>query len=309
VGAIDIRVATDNVAVRMLGDDPDFSSGQGPGSVDPTQPLVLLAQQLREATSLTFDDPEQFVDDLVQELLDMPPEQRFEEGITVLRDHFVEEFGSVDAFEAQFPLASAVLFAFLEQTLNQWGEEIAENALESSRGEWNSLPIVLAAVDVMQDAMNGIQAGMQSQDDTEESDFPPLELTEGEKYRLGSVLIAIYARLYREIKRGQNGEMPQFSVLAKDVLYGEKTLIAVFDPEAEYPEIEDMTDQESIALASRRGALRVYEETDISIGRGAEIARMTQNEFVELLEENNIRPNYGPESVDDLHSGPDLTNE
>jgi len=57
----------------MLGDGgPNFQSG-GPGSVDPTQPLLLLARQLQEATSATFDDPEQFIDEIVGELLRCHP--------------------------------------------------------------------------------------------------------------------------------------------------------------------------------------------------------------------------------------------
>lgn len=294
----------------MLGDDaPNFGGGSGPGSVDPTQPLLSLVRRLQEATSVTFDDPEQFIEEIVQELLELPPERRFEEGIKILEDHVVGEFGSRDAFEAQFPLASAVLFAFLEQILNQWGEEITESALQSDGQEQNALLIILGAVDVMQDSMRCIQAGMQSNDDPKEIDLPALELDEQEKDQLGSILIATYARLYREIKRQQNGERPLLNVLAKDILYGERALVAVLHPDAEYPEIEDMTDGERATIAIRRGVLRAYVQSDISIGRGAELAGMTQEQFVEFLEENDIRPDYGPESVDELYSGPDLTNE
>jgi hypothetical protein len=46
-------------------DSPDFGGGSGPGAVDPTQPLLLLVQRLQEATSATFDDPKQFIDEIV----------------------------------------------------------------------------------------------------------------------------------------------------------------------------------------------------------------------------------------------------
>jgi predicted HTH domain antitoxin len=308
--AIDIRISPDKVAIQMLGDGaPNFGGGSGPGSVDPTQPLLLLVRRLQEATSATFDDPEQFIEEIVQELLELPPERRFEDGVEILDEQFTEEFGSIDAFEAQFPLASAFLFAFLEQLLNQWSKEIAESALEAGPQERNALLLVLGAVDVMHDAMNRLQAGMQSDDDAGDNGSPSLDLTDQDKNRLGSVCIAIYARLYREIKRDQDGEQPSFDALAKDVLYGERVLTEVLHPAVEYPSIDEMTDEEIVTVAIRRGALRAYVQSDISIGRGAELAGMTQEQFVELLEQNGIRPDYGPDSVEELYSGPDLMNE
>jgi len=294
----------------MLGDDaPGSSGGSGPGSVDPTQPLVMLVQRLQQATSATFDDPEQFIEGIIEELLELPPEQRFEDGAKVLKEHFVDEFGSLDAFDVQFPVASAILFTFLEQLLNQWAAKIARKALEVDPRHRNALLLVLAVVDVLQDVMEVIQAGIQSDGATGEDSLPPLELNEQEKYQLGSVAIASYARLYREIKRDQNGKRLSRDALATDALYGERGLIEVLHPNVEYPAIEERSSEERARLAIRRGALRVYQEADISVGRGAELARMTQEQFVNLLEQNDVRPNYGPDTVEELHSGPDLMNE
>lgn len=294
----------------MLGDDaPNFGGGSGPSSVDPTQPLLALVQQLQGATSATFDNPEEFIEEIVQELLELPPERRFEEGAEILEEHLLEEFGSLDAFEAQFPVASALLFAFLERLLNQWSEEISKNALESEHQERNALLLVLGAVDVMQASMNSVQAGMQPDGDAGEKEPSPFELSEHEKYQLGSVFIATYARLYREIKRDQTGKQLSLDALAKDILYGERVLTKILNPSAEYPEIEELPSDEVATIAIRRGALRAYVQADISIGRGAELAGMTQDQFVEFLEQNDIRPNYGPSSVEELYSGPDLRNE
>lgn len=290
-------------------DTPDFGGGSGPGAVDPTQPLLLLVQRLQEATSATFDDPEQFIDEIVAELLELPPERRFEEGVEILDKQFAQEFGSIDAFEAQSPFASAVLFAVVEQLFNQWSTEIADRALEAGPQERNALLLILGAVDVMHDAMDGVQAGIQSDDDVGDNGHPSLDLTDQDKSRLGSVCIAIYARLYREIKRNQDGKQPSFDALAQDVLYGEKVLTEVLHPAVEYPAIDEMTDEEMVIGAIRRGALRAYVQSDISIGRGAELAGMTQEQFVEFLEQNGIRPDYGPDSVEELYSGPDLMNE
>lgn len=290
-------------------DSPDFGGGSGPGAVDPTQPLLLLVQRLQEATSATFDDPKQFIDEIVAKLVELPPERRFNEAVEILDEQFAQEFGSIDAFELQFPLASAFLFAVLEQLLNQWSEEIAESVLEAGPQEQNALLLVLGAVDLMYDAMDGLQAGIQSDDDAGDNDHSSLDLTDREKNQLNSVCIAIYARLYKEINRTQDGKQPSFDALARDVLYGERVLTEVLHPAVEYPPINTMTDEEIVTGAIRRGALRAYIQSDISIGRGAELAGMTQEQFVEFLEQNGVRPDYGPDSVEELYSGPDLMNE
>jgi predicted HTH domain antitoxin len=68
-----------------------------------------------------------------------------------------------------------------------------------------------------------------------------------------------------------------------------------------------MTDNETTSTATRREALKAYAESDMTIGRGAELAGMSQEQFVDLLEQNNMRPDYGPVSVDELYSGANLT--
>jgi predicted HTH domain antitoxin len=70
-----------------------------------------------------------------------------------------------------------------------------------------------------------------------------------------------------------------------------------------------MTDDEITSTATRREALKAYAESDMTIGRGAELAGMSQEQFVDLLEQNDIRPDYGPVSVDELYSGTDLVDK
>lgn len=294
----------------MLDDGkPNFGVGSNAGSVDPTQPLVLLVQQLERVTSATFDDPEDFIDKIVRELLDMPPEKRFEEGMDIVEEHIVDEFGSIDAAESQFPIAEAILFTFLEQFLTGWAEDLAEKSLRDNRKEKNALLVTLAAIDVIQDAVNAIQMIRQSEDGDGSSEFEHLEFDKQDKRLLGSILIAMYARLYRERKRDREGERPDFSAIAEDVLYGERAQMKFADPNSDYPEIQSMSAEETASGAISRGAMRAYIELDISIGRGAELAEMRQKEFKELLEINNIQPDFGPESVEDLYSGTDLMNE
>lgn len=294
----------------MLDDGkPNFGVGSNAGSVDPTQPLVFLVQQLEGLTSATFDEPEEFIDEIVQELLEMPPEKRFEEGMDVVEEHAVDEFGSIDAAEAQFPIAEAILFTLLEQLLTEWAGDLAEKSLRDNRKEKNALLVILAAVDVIQNSFNAIQMIRQSEDGDESSEFKHLEFDKQDKRLLGSILIAMYARLYREIKRDREGKRPDFAAIAEDVLYGERAQMKFADPNFDFPEIQSMSAEEIASGAICRGAMRAYTELDISIGRGAELAEMRQQEFKELLEINDIQPDFGPESVEDLYSGADLMDE
>ena len=292
------------------GGSPNIGNGGGSGSVDPSQPLVLLFQQLEAATSASIDDPQALLDDLVQDVLELPPEERFERAVELVEERLETEFGSIDIFEAKVPLAPAIAFELLQRFLDEWGNETAENALREERDNKRGLLVLLAAIDVLQDAAESVKAAKESEES--EQEVYPVEmadLNERDLYRLGSVIFSLYARIYREVQADQRGETPDFGALATDVLYGEQTIVRVLDPEVEYPAIESIRKRDRIHRAMNRGALRAYNELDISTARGAELAELTQNEFVELLERSGMRPNYGPDSVKDLYSGPDLMDE
>jgi len=294
----------------MLGDGNPIGNGAGSGSLDPSQPLLLLLQQLETVTSASIDDPEVFVDGLVEDVLELPPEERFERAVEVVEDGLEEEFGSVDIFEAKFPLAPAIAFELFQRFLDEWGTEVAEKALQEKREHKNALLVLLATVDVLQEAAEVLKAAKESEES--EQEFHPeslADLSDQDLYRLGSVVFSLYARIYREVKADQRGETPDFAALATDILYGERTIVRVLDPEFEYPSIKAIRDRQKIHGVRNRGALRVYDQLDISIARGAELAELTQNEFVELLESSGMRLEYGPDSVEDFYSGPDLMDE
>lgn len=292
------------------GGSPNIGNGGGSGSVDPSQPLFLLLQQLETVTSASIDDPEALVDDLVQNVLELQPEERFERAVELVEERLEEEFGSTDVFQATFPLAPAIAVELLQRFLDEWGTEIAENALREEREQKNGLLVLLAAIDVLQDAVEALKVVKES-DESEQEIYPEAvtDLSDRDLYRLGSVVFSLYARIYREVQADQRGETPDFAALATDVLYGERTTVQVFDAEFEYPEIEPIRKRDRIHGAINRGALRVYDELDLSTARGAELAELTQNEFVELLESNGMRPEYGPDSVEEFYSGPDLMDE
>lgn len=55
-------------------------------------------------------------------------------------------------------------------------------------------------------------------------------------------------------------------------------------------------------------AVERYETEPITVSRGAEIAGVRTEEFLEILKNRGVQPRYGPESVEDLYSGSDLCN-
>lgn len=292
------------------GGSPAIGNGGGSGSVDPSQPLVLVLRQLETVTSASIDDPQALIDDLVQDVLELPPEERFERAVELVEERLEAEFGSIDVFEATFPLAPAIAFELLQRFLDEWGTETAENALRENRNRKRGLLVLLASIDVLQDAAESLKAATEAEENEQEV-YPEevTDLRDRDLSRLGSVIFSLYARIYREVQADQRGETPDFGALATDVLYGERTIVQVLDPGVEYPEIESIRKRDRIHGAINRGALRAYDELDISTARGAELAELTQNEFVELLESSGMRPEYGPDSVDDFYSGPDLMDE
>lgn len=69
---------------------------------------------------LVFDDHEEFLQDLNEEILALPPEERFTQSQRVLRDHIDDKFGSTDAFAAILPESDpAKLPAFLKQLFDK----------------------------------------------------------------------------------------------------------------------------------------------------------------------------------------------
>lgn len=293
----------------MLGDQNPGGNGANNGSLDPTQPLFLLLDQLETATSASIDDPEAFFDSLIADVLELPPEERFERAVEVVEQRLEAEFGSIDVFESKFPLVPAIAFELFQRFLDEWGTEIAEKALREEREQRNGLLVFLAVVDVLQQGAEALETTKEPDEDVQEFAPALADPSDTDLYRLGSAVFSLYARIYREVQADQRGEEPEFIALATDGLYGERTILRVVDPEVDYPSISSMRDRQKIRGACSRGAVRAYDQLDISVSRGAELAEMTQKEFVELLKQSGIRPEYGPDSVEDLYSGPDLIDE
>jgi len=50
-------------------------------------------------------------------------------------------------------------------------------------------------------------------------------------------------------------------------------------------------------------AVKLYQDEPISVARGAELAGVSRDDFERALTERGMQPRYGPDSVDELHSG------
>ncbi|MFC7070616.1 UPF0175 family protein [Halobaculum lipolyticum] len=69
---------------------------------------------------------------------------------------------------------------------------------------------------------------------------------------------------------------------------------------------DDASSDEIATAVLLKGAIEMYEATDISVSRGAELADMREQEFAQELHARDITVRYGPTDADDLRSGPDL---
>jgi len=295
----------------MLGDgNSEFGSGPVGGPVDPTQPLVNLVTELDRVTSITFDDPEAFVDEMVDELLDMPRAERFERGAAVVEQHITKEFGGIEGFEAQFPLAAAMAASIFDELLNAWANEIAGRALEANGRQKNSLLVILQAIDSMQTSLRMVRGATSSNElDKQRDPDGQSERTAVNSQVFASIIVSLYARFYREIQRDINGQSPDIETLAEDVVYSEQVTLAAVHGSGAATSIDEMDRREILLRVIQMGAARAYEERDMSVARGAELAETSQEAFVELLEMTDREPDYGPDSVEDLYSGPDLLKE
>lgn len=258
-------------------------------SYDPFQSFSTVSSQFEAAINATFDDPEAFIDEIVEAVLEMPPEDRFVASEDVILETLSDRFGHEDTFQAVFPLGPRWIENFLDELFSKAMTEIAKDAFKTRHGgDW------LVALPVLQTSRLAF------------SRLSGEELSDEEQNVLYSAFAALFIRLYHEIEREKADGNGNFELVATDIAYAQHVISPIVGFDTYYPPPESVDQSNAYELAVQEGAVLCYALVPISIGRGAELSDRSEAEFKRLLEQYGVTPRYGPDSVGELHSGPDL---
>lgn len=253
-------------------------SAPGEPFEDPFEPAASWRRRLELPVQLAFEDPDAFVEGVVDDVLAMPTERRFAESHAVLRDHVEAEFGSVDAFESRLGMNRSELVGYLVETVEQTLDETLQGVFfHRDAGEH----LVVAA------ALESVRWAMQRAIETE---------SRAERERVAPAAVAAFCRLYSAMTRRESEEVP--AALLRDVL--ETVNVLAGPDETAFDVGEGTTPEELRRMVEVFGAVVAYRDLDISVGRGAELLRCSRSEFEEVLDRFGVEPRYGPASVEEL---------
>jgi hypothetical protein len=248
----------------------------------PKGPLDTLESELSTiwaVLDLVLDDPQEFIEGIVEDVLRMPPEKRFTESMDVVEEHARNEFGSVDAFRSQIPTANPEKMRRLFRTLFEKLQKDTLQGVFHHRKPTAHL-VLVAAYQMVLDATEQIS-------ETKDNE---------EQKRLFSTLFALVLRIYDLSATEEADENEALEELALDVQWANFVLRG--ESAESDPRESDIEATDDVRIF---GSMIAYAELNISVNRGAELAQTSTDEFEKMLQKFGVRPRYGPESVEDLH--------
>lgn len=273
---------------------PSVSGGPSPAnSIDLSQPLVLVLKQLEEGTQISAEELEEFVDELMSEVLEKPPEIRFEKSTEVVKSEVIERFGSKEAYMSLFPPSPEQFLQLLKGILDFLIDTVVDGVRGEDGDDLSSGLVFLSAIATIRDLIEAV-------DDE--------ALPKADSAILASSTIALLARIFNEQKRDDNGDEVNWEAIIEDTLWASEKSNEVKGAESEQlaRPPDDLSPKEGLQILRVDGAVVLYKRSDISIGRGAEMAQVSQDEFKEYLIANDVRPRFGPNSAEEFYSDPDL---
>ena len=258
-------------------------SQRGPAEyLDPLAPLSSQFQQLQSLLELVFDDYEEFIRELTDDILSTPREERFTQSHEILREHVERRFGSTDAFAAVLPESNPQKIpAVLDKLVNKLLDDLLEGVFFQRSPNDH---LVLAAL------FQGVRHGVRRVEDNGE---------EVDKEQILSSVLALWCRLQREIEESEEA-LSEDAIW--DVAYGLHYIIGS-DAEPGFPNPKDLSFEEAKQNVIELGAVVAYARLNISVSRGAELAELPPQEFKRKLNQYAVEPRFGPTSVEDLHGG------
>jgi len=256
-------------------------SQRGPAEyLDPLAPLSSQFQQLKSMLEFVFDDHEELLQDLTDDILALPPEERFTMSHEVLREHVEDQFGSTDAFTAILPESNpAKLPAFLEQVFDTLLTDVLEGVFFHRNPQDH---LALAAL------FQTLEYSIRRLDEVEDQEA---------KNRVASSMLAILSRL-QHILADSPESLPAEAIW--DTAYGLHYLTTE-DSGPDFPNPVGTSFDEVKEHVIGFGAVIAYARLDISLSRGAELAGVSSEEFRANLDRYDIEPRFGPNSVAELY--------
>jgi hypothetical protein len=239
---------------------------------------------MRTVLGFLFDNPEEVISDVFEEILAIPPEERFQNAHRVFEQRMTEKVGDKETIRALLPrITSEQMREFLNQALDRLIRETLEPLLTVRDGE---------AFVVLSAGYSAVRNGLSAQEDE--------QVDEG---RIVSAMLAFLARLYDVGTREDSGSVDDSVVIADTGRLIYNIDAAMGEPSMPDP---DMTDFDTVRReVVEFGAAVAYAHLDISIGRGAELAGVSRPEFEEILDRYGVKPRYGPSSVEELYESTD----
>lgn len=268
---------------------PELHSIDGPSSPSHSGPFEPLQNEFRRMEIMLgflFEDPEEAIQEFSEEILALPPEERYTESAEHFKGFLQDEVGDIDTVRAVIPANQMSGERIVSLTIEIW-EQLIEETLEMvfAARDAESAIIVSAGYSAIRHGFVTLQ------------NQP--ELSEERKKQVLSSMLAFSARLIEVHQR--NAEEGVFEQLVEDVGYTLFYIDDAISEEPDFPNPDEASFEEVRRVAREFGAVIAYRRMNISVGRAAELAGVSRYEFEDLLERFDIEPRYGPFSVDELH--------
>lgn len=256
-------------------------SQRGPAEyLDPLAPLSSQFQQLESMLELVFDDYEEFLQSLIDDVLSLPPQERFLRSHEVLREHVEDRFGSTDAFTALLPESDPEkLPAVLDQLFDTLLTDILEGVLFQRDPEDH---LVLAAL------VQTLSYSVHRLETTDEQEV---------RDQVASTMLALLSRL-QHVLGGAPESLPDEAIMdtARGLHYA-----TAENSEPDVPKPEELSFDEAKQHVIEFGAVTAYARLNISLSRASELANVPPGEFRSKLGRFDIEARYGPNSIEELY--------
>lgn len=226
-------------------------------------------------------DLEEFFE-AIEDIQAMEPEQRFTESADRLHSVFSEEdSGEVSEFFTDYdssPISREMYEAF--DTVWDLLQQAILKDLRRSR-EYEAARLLLALyLEKAQDAFVEFDRSIE----------------QGERIKhLLSVFIALSTRLIEIVFSEDSADDEE---MLRDVVRADYYLSDSPSMLIQHP--EEIPVEELRSRVRMEGAVLAYDQLEISVSRGAELADVSCSQFKEALERHGITPQYGPDSIDAL---------
>ena len=274
-------------------DGGPVSAPGGSGIVPPHQRQAIeMVDSVMEAVAQVS------LTEISQDVLDLPPEKRFTESV----EEFAKIYGIEDADSPDKENVPEEIRNIsdgnqaIRQMANLFGD--IANALQDrtlsiiaeKRGSPNPYLYALVLLDQLEDAMSELERRRLQ------------EIDDGRGKMATSRLVTLQSYLVKIFEGGINKfDESHIRDILRARYYGEKLRGRQpdWDP-------EELNEDQVRSIVRAQGAMMVYQEREISLSRGAELAGISVSGFRSYLEDRDVDIRYDVNSVEEFENDPSL---